>query len=65
MTEPIRATGGDVLVRNCASAEASTSQQLVAVASATGLQVHSVRYAVTATEDAMLANITDELLDGR
>ena len=61
--ECIRAMGADIVVECGDIAEAGTAQRLVAVATATGLAVRGVLHAAAVFENAMLANMTDELID--
>jgi polyketide synthase 5 len=59
----IRAMGTDVEVERGDIAEAGTAGQLVSVATATGLPLRGVLHAAAVFENAMLATITDELVD--
>src|ERR1700756_3603604 len=61
--ELIRAIGADIEVECGDIAEAGTAQRLVTVATATGLPLRGVLHAAAVFENAMLANITDELVD--
>ncbi|MCU1694615.1 MAG: mycocerosic acid synthase [Mycobacterium sp.] len=59
----IRVSGADVVVECGDIAEADTASRLVATATATGLPVRGVLHAAGVIEDAMLSNITDELIE--
>jgi acyl transferase domain-containing protein/acyl carrier protein len=61
--ERIRATGVDIVVESGNIAEADTAARVVAVAAGTGLPLRGVLHAAAVVEDAVLANITDELID--
>ena len=61
--EAIRAAGADVVVECGDIAEPDTAQRLVQAATATGLPVCGVLHAAAVIEDAMLSNITDELVE--
>ena len=61
--EQIRAMGTDVVVHCGDIADPLTAQQMVDVATATGLPVRGVLHAAAVVEDATLANITDELIE--
>ncbi|HUO36563.1 MAG TPA: sulfolipid-1 biosynthesis phthioceranic/hydroxyphthioceranic acid synthase [Mycobacterium sp.] len=61
--ERLRATGADIVVECGNIAEPDTADRLVAAATATGLPVHGVLHAAAVVEDAVLTNITDELID--
>ncbi|OBH80429.1 polyketide synthase [Mycobacterium scrofulaceum] len=61
--ERLRANGTDVVVESGNIAEADTAARVVAAATATGLQLRGVLHAAAVVEDAVLANITDELID--
>jgi mycocerosic acid synthase len=61
--ERIRATGVDIVVECGNIAEPDTADRLVAAATATGLPVRGVLHAAAVVEDAVLTNITDELID--
>ena len=61
--ERIRATGADIVVESGNIAEAETAARVVAAATATGLPLRGVLHAAAVVEDAVLANITDELID--
>ncbi|MCV7427777.1 sulfolipid-1 biosynthesis phthioceranic/hydroxyphthioceranic acid synthase [Mycobacterium montefiorense] len=61
--ERLRANGTDVVVESGNIAEAETAAQVVAAATATGLPLRGVLHAAAVVEDAVLANITDELID--
>lgn len=61
--ERLRANGTDVVVESGNIAEAETAAAVVAAATATGLSLRGVLHAAAVVEDAVLANITDELID--
>jgi acyl transferase domain-containing protein/acyl carrier protein len=61
--EFIRAMGTDVEVECGDIAEVGTAARLVTVATATGLPLRGVLHAAAVFENAMLANMTDELID--
>jgi NAD(P)-dependent dehydrogenase (short-subunit alcohol dehydrogenase family)/acyl carrier protein len=61
--ERLRANGTDVVVESGNIAEADTAAQVGAAATATGLVLRGVLHAAAVVEDAVLANITDELID--
>lgn len=61
--ERLRADGTDVVVESGNIAEADTAARVVAAATATGLPLRGVLHAAAVVEDAVLANITDELID--
>ncbi|WP_055404743.1 MULTISPECIES: sulfolipid-1 biosynthesis phthioceranic/hydroxyphthioceranic acid synthase [unclassified Mycobacterium] len=61
--ERLRAAGTDVVVESGNIAEADTAARVVAAATATGLPLRGVLHAAAVVEDAVLANITDELID--
>jgi polyketide synthase 5 len=61
--ERARVVGTDVVVECGDIAEAGTAQRLVAVATGTGLPVRGVLHAAAVIEDAILTNITDELIE--
>ena len=61
--ERIRAMGTEVVVHCGDIADPLTAQQMVDVATATGLPVRGVLHAAAVVEDATLANITDELIE--
>jgi polyketide synthase 5 len=61
--EAIRVTGADVVVECGDIAEPDTARRLVATATATGLPVCGVLHAAAVIEDAVLSNITDELVE--
>jgi polyketide synthase 5 len=61
--ECIRAIGADVVVECGDIAEPSTAQRLVATATATGRPVRGVLHLAAVIEDAILTNITDELIE--
>ncbi len=61
--ELIRAMGCDVVVHCGDIAEPGTAQQLVTVATATGMPVRGVLHAAAVVEDAELANITEDILE--
>ncbi len=59
----IRATGADLVVECGDIAEVGTADRLVALATATGLPLRGVLHAAAVVEDAVLTNITDDLID--
>ena len=61
--ERLRSTGADIVVESGNIAEPETAQRVVAAATATGLALRGVLHAAAVVEDAVLANITDELID--
>jgi acyl transferase domain-containing protein len=61
--ELIRSTGADIAVECGDIAAAGTADRLVAAATATGLPVRGVLHAAAVVEDAILTNITDELVE--
>ncbi|GAB7141821.1 sulfolipid-1 biosynthesis phthioceranic/hydroxyphthioceranic acid synthase [Mycobacterium riyadhense] len=61
--ELIRSIGSDVVVMCGDVAQADTAHQLVAMATATGLPLRGVLHGAAVVEDAVLTNITDELID--
>ncbi len=61
--ERIRAIGADVVVECGDITQPSAAQRLVATATATGLPVRGVLHAAAVIEDAVLTNITDELIE--
>jgi NADPH:quinone reductase-like Zn-dependent oxidoreductase/NAD(P)-dependent dehydrogenase (short-subunit alcohol dehydrogenase family)/acyl carrier protein len=61
--EMIRSTGADIAVECGDIAAAGTADRLVAAATATGLPVRGVLHAAAVVEDAILTNITDELVE--
>jgi polyketide synthase 5 len=61
--ERIRAMGTDVEIQCGDIAEVGTAARLVTVATATGLPLRGVLHAAAVFENAMLTNITDELID--
>jgi polyketide synthase 5 len=61
--ESIRVTGADVVVEFGDIAEPETARRVVAAATATGLPVRGVLHAEAVIEDAVLSNITDELIE--
>ncbi|MCV7028980.1 sulfolipid-1 biosynthesis phthioceranic/hydroxyphthioceranic acid synthase [Mycobacterium sherrisii] len=61
--ERLRANGTDVVVHSGNIAEPETAAAVVAAATATGLPLRGVLHAAAVVEDAVLANITDELID--
>ncbi|WP_082939600.1 type I polyketide synthase [Mycobacterium sp. 852014-50255_SCH5639931] len=61
--EFMRAMGTDIEVECGDITEAGTAARLVAAATATGLPVRGVLHAAAVFENAMLANMTDELID--
>ena len=62
--EQLKATGTDVVVESGSIAEADTAARVVGAAIATGLPLRGVLHAAAVVEDATLANITDEVIDG-
>jgi NADPH:quinone reductase-like Zn-dependent oxidoreductase/NAD(P)-dependent dehydrogenase (short-subunit alcohol dehydrogenase family)/acyl carrier protein len=63
IVELIRSTGADVVVECGDIAAAGTAERLVAAATATGLPLRGVLHAAAVVEDAVLTNITDELVE--
>ncbi|OBA59293.1 polyketide synthase [Mycobacterium sp. 1100029.7] len=61
--ERLRTNGTDVVVESGNIAESQTAARVVAAATATGLPLRGVLHAAAVVEDAVLANITDELID--
>jgi polyketide synthase 5 len=61
--ELVRATGADIVVECGDIAHPDTAQRLVAVATAGGLPVRGVLHAAAVVEDAVLTNITEELIE--
>jgi acyl transferase domain-containing protein/acyl carrier protein len=61
--ERIRAAGIDVAVECGDVADRETAQRLVTAATATGLPLRGVLHAAAVVEDAILHNITDDLVD--
>ena len=61
--ELIRAMGTDIEVECGDIAEVGTAARLVAVATATGLPLRGLLHAAAVFENAMLATMTDELID--
>jgi polyketide synthase 5 len=61
--ELIRATGADIVVECGDIAAAGTAERLVAAATASGLAVRGVLHAAAVVEDAVLENITDDLIE--
>ncbi|OBH56511.1 type I polyketide synthase [Mycobacterium sp. E2479] len=61
--ELIRAMGTDIAVECGDITEVDTAPRLVSAATATGLQLRGVLHAAAVFENAMLANMTDELID--
>ena len=61
--ELIRAIGADIQVECGDIAEPGTAERLVTAATATGLPLRGVLHAAAVFENALLTNITDELLD--
>jgi polyketide synthase 5 len=61
--ERIRAIGADVAVECGDIAQPGTAQRLVATATATGLPLRGVLHLAAVVEDAILANITNELIE--
>ncbi|KUI02474.1 type I polyketide synthase [Mycobacterium sp. IS-3022] len=59
----IRALGADVVVECGDISEPETAQRLVTAATATGLPVRGVLHAAGVIDDAILTNITDELIE--
>ncbi|MBV8787297.1 MAG: type I polyketide synthase, partial [Mycobacterium sp.] len=59
----MRATGTDIQVECGDITEVGTAARLVAAATATGLPLRGVLHAAAVFENAMLANMTDELID--
>jgi len=59
----MRAGGADVQVVSADIADLKTAELLVAVATETGLPVRGVLHAAAVVEDAVLTNITDDLID--
>ena len=59
----MRAGGADVQVVSADIADLKTAELLVAVATETGLPVRGVLHAAAVVEDAILTNITDDLID--
>ncbi|MET0703845.1 MAG: SDR family NAD(P)-dependent oxidoreductase, partial [Mycobacterium sp.] len=59
----MRAEGTDVEVVTGDVAQADTVDRLVAAATATGLPVRGILHAAAVVEDAVLTNITDDLID--
>ncbi len=60
--ELIRAMGGDIVVECGDIAAPGTADRLVAAATATGLPLRGVLHGAAVAEDAILANITDEVI---
>lgn len=60
--ELIRAMGTDIVVECGDITEAGTAHRLVSAATATGLALRGVLHAAAVFENAMLANMTDELI---
>jgi NADPH:quinone reductase-like Zn-dependent oxidoreductase/NAD(P)-dependent dehydrogenase (short-subunit alcohol dehydrogenase family)/acyl carrier protein len=63
IVELIRSTGADIVVECGDIAAAGTAERLVAAAKDTGLPLRGVLHAAAVVEDAMLPNITDELVE--
>jgi NADPH:quinone reductase-like Zn-dependent oxidoreductase/NAD(P)-dependent dehydrogenase (short-subunit alcohol dehydrogenase family)/acyl carrier protein len=63
IVELIRSTGADIAVECGDIAAAGTAERLVAAATATGLPLRGVLHAAAVVEDAVLTNITDELVE--
>jgi polyketide synthase 5 len=61
--ERIRAMGTDVVVHCGDIADPLTAQQMVDVATVTGLPVRGVLHAAAVVEDATLANITNKIIE--
>jgi polyketide synthase 5 len=61
--DAIRAAGADVVVECGDIAEPDAARRLVATATATGLPLRGVLHAAALTDDAMLSDITDELIE--
>ena len=61
--ELIRAIGSEVVVQCGDIAQPGLADQLVSVATATGLPLRGVLHAAAVVEDAILSNITAELID--
>lgn len=61
--ELIRSIGSDVVVMCGDIAQLDTAHKLVATATATGLPLRGVLHGAAVVEDAVLTNITDELID--
>ncbi|OMC21986.1 sulfolipid-1 biosynthesis phthioceranic/hydroxyphthioceranic acid synthase [Mycobacterium colombiense] len=61
--ELIRAMGTDIAVECGDITEVGTATRLVSAATATGLPLRGVLHAAAVFENAMLANMTDELID--
>jgi polyketide synthase 5 len=61
--EFIRAMGADIVVECGDIAAPETAARLVAVATATGLPLRGVLHAAAVVEDAVLTNITDDLIE--
>ena len=61
--ELIRAIGPEIVVECADIAQSGTADQLVAVATATGLPLRGVLHAAAVVEDATLSNITGELIE--
>ena len=59
----IQALGADVVVECGDISEPETAQRLVAAATATGLPVRGVLHAAGVIDDAVLTNITDDLIE--
>jgi acyl transferase domain-containing protein/acyl carrier protein len=61
--ELVRATGSDIVVECGDITHPDTAQRLVAAATASGLPVRGVLHAAAVVEDAILTNITEELIE--
>ena len=61
--ELIRSTGADIVVECGDIGAAGTAERLVAVATASGLPLRGVLHAAAVVEDAVLTNITDQLVE--
>ncbi|BBZ28131.1 polyketide synthase [Mycolicibacterium madagascariense] len=61
--EAIRATGADVVVECGDVTHPDTARRLVGAATATGLPVRGVLHAAAVIEDAVLANLTDDVVE--
>jgi acyl carrier protein len=63
IVELIGSTGADIVVECGDITAAGTADRLVAAATATGLPLRGVLHAAAVVEDAILTNITDELVE--
>jgi polyketide synthase 5 len=61
--DAIRATGADVVIERGDITDPDTAPRLVDTATATGLPVCGVLHAAALTEDAMLPDVTDDLVE--